>query len=311
MANTTTNQGNSTSGGGYMSSYIPGTNVSFHPVTPPYNFGAFPGLPDASHVTISPDILNSMQQYSDAAYNSATRTLDPQWAAKQAQFNQQMVGQGLQPGSDAYNNAYANFTRSQNDAYSQARDQAMQQGLQAQGQGFQEGYANSNLQNELAKAGLAANASMYDAAMNAGGQTTAAQIAAEASMKNNALNNQTSQLADLGQLGLGYGQLQLGQGRLGLDTQNSQFANMMGLSNFLNGQNMYNNTLPGQEIGNMSPFFSMIPNAQPSPIDVTGAYGLNAGMQNNAYGAQVQQQNAQNQMYGEIASAAAIAAMMF
>lgn len=294
-----------------MTSYVPGTNVSFSPVNPPYNFQGFSGLPNATQVSISPDILNSMKQYSDAAYNSATRTLDPQWQAKQAQFNQQMVGQGLMPGSDAYNNAYANFTRSQNDAYSQARDQAMQQGLQAQGQSFQEGLANSNLQNELAKAGISANASMYDAAMQAGGATTAAQIAAEASMKNNALSNQTQQLADLGQLGLGYGNLQLGQGRLGLDTQNSQFNNMMGLNNFLNGQNMYNNTLPGQEIQNMSPFFSMIPNSQPSPIDVTGAYGLNAGMQNNAYGAQVQQNNSQNQMYGELLSAAAIAAMMF
>lgn len=292
-----------------MTTYVPGTTVSVNSANPPYNFQPFGGLPNASQVSISPDILNSMQQYSDAAYKAQQRTLDPQWQQKQAQFDQQMVGQGLMPGSDAYNNAYANFTRSQNDAYSQARDQSMQQGLQAQGQAFQEGLGNSQLQNALATAGIGANASMYDALMSSGAGVQSAQIAADASMRNNALNNQTSQLADLGQLGLGYGQLQLGQGRLGLDTQNSQFANMMGLNNYFNQQGMYNNTLPGQEISNMSPFFSMIPNGQPSPIDVTGAYGLNAGMQNNAYGAQVQQQNAQNQEYGQLLSALAMAAM--
>src|ERR1041385_8041809 len=49
-----------------------------------FSFNSSPGYmggalhSDPSQAQISPDILNSMSQYSDAAYQNATRTLDPQ-----------------------------------------------------------------------------------------------------------------------------------------------------------------------------------------------------------------------------------------
>lgn len=43
--------------------------------------------------------------------------LDPQWQANQTAFDAQMANQGIQPGSEAYNNAYKNFSQSKNDAY--------------------------------------------------------------------------------------------------------------------------------------------------------------------------------------------------
>lgn len=300
----------------YMTSYIPGTNVPINTATPGGSYAqtGFGNLPDATHVTISPDILNSMQQYSDAAYHNATRTLDPQWQQNKAAFDQQMVGQGLMPGSDAYNNAYANFQRGQNDAYSQARDQSMQQGLAAQGQAFNQGYQNSSLQNELAKANTAANASMYDALMSSGATTQAAQIGANASMNNNAQDNFTQQLLGLGNLGLGAGRLNLdsnlGYGQLGLAQNNADFSNMLNLANFDRQGQMYNNALPGMELQNMMPFFGMLPNGNPSPIDVNGAYNLNANMQNSAYQGQQASANANNQMAGALGSAA-IMAMFF
>jgi hypothetical protein len=281
--------------------YLPGTNTPFQAVAPPpYASG---GFPDAGHVTISPDILNSMGQYSDAAYQAAQRNLDPQWQQKQASFDQQMVGQGIQPGSQAYNAAFDNFSRSQNDAYAQARNQALTQGLQAQGQAFGQGYQNSSLQNALANAQTAANASMYDASMNAGAQTQSAMLGANASMFNNSQNNQTNQLNDLLQGGLGYGNLQLNH-------QNSGFNNLLSAINAGNAPTMYNNTLPGQQMANMSSLLGMIPNGQPTPVDVTGAYGLNAGMQNNAYQGNLGQANATNQTEGQLGSAALTAAMM-
>jgi len=280
---------------------LPGTTIPFTPQTPPPYATA--GFPDAGHVTISPDILNSMGQYSDAAYKLSQRTLDPQWQQKQAAFDQQMVGQGIQPGSQAYNNAYQNFSQAQNDAYSQARNQSLQQGLQAQGQAFGQGYQNSSLQNALSNAQTAANASMYDASMSAGAQTQSAMLGAQASMYGSGLNAQTQQLNDLGQLGLGYGNLQLNQ-------NNSNFNNLMSSLGFTNNQNIYNNSIPGQEMGNMSQLFGMIPNGQPTPVDVTGAYGLNANQQNTQYQGQLSQSNAQNQEYGQLAQAAMMMMMM-
>lgn len=64
----------------------------------------------------------------NAVYNQETSRLDPQWQQQQAQFQSQMAAQGLAPGSEAYNNAYANFSRAKNDAYSTAQNQSITMG---------------------------------------------------------------------------------------------------------------------------------------------------------------------------------------
>lgn len=69
--------------------------------------------------------VNAFRPFADAVYSEATRQLDPQMQAREAQFRQQMVNQGIQEGSDAWNNAFANFSRDRNDAYSQARNQSL------------------------------------------------------------------------------------------------------------------------------------------------------------------------------------------
>jgi hypothetical protein len=43
--------------------------------------------------------------------------LDPQWAANEATFKANMANSGIQEGSQAYDNAYRNFSQSKNDAY--------------------------------------------------------------------------------------------------------------------------------------------------------------------------------------------------
>lgn len=247
---------------------------------------------DPTKVSISPDILNSMQQYSDAAYNQATRTLDPQWQQQAAAFQQQMVGQGLTPGSQAYDAAYKNFMMGQNDAYSQARDQAMQQGLQAQGQSFQEGLANSTLANELAKAGIGADA-----------QISSAGLGARASMHDADVNALTQRMLGLGNLGIQYGNLQN-------STNATDFGILNGLTGSMNAQGMYNNSLPGQQIGNFNSLYQNVPRGGPAPIDVNGAYQMNQNGQLAGYNADVQNSNSQNQMYGALGSAAIMAMMM-
>ena len=69
--------------------------------------------------------VNAFRPFADAVYSEASRQLDPQFQAREAQFRQQMVNQGIQEGTSAWDAAFANFDRSRNDAYSQARNQAL------------------------------------------------------------------------------------------------------------------------------------------------------------------------------------------
>jgi hypothetical protein len=80
--------------------------------------------------------MNTYQPFADAAYTESTRRLDPQFAQADATFRQQMVNQGLSEGTEAYDKAFANFSRDKNDAYSSARNQSLAQALAAQGQAF-------------------------------------------------------------------------------------------------------------------------------------------------------------------------------
>lgn len=58
-------------------------------------------------------------------YGEATRQLDPAFQQREADFRQRMVNQGLQEGTEAYDKAFANFSRERNDAFSSARNQAL------------------------------------------------------------------------------------------------------------------------------------------------------------------------------------------
>ena len=242
-----------------------------------------------TNVSVDPNILNSMSQYQNAAYNNQTSRLDPQWNQAQSQFDQQMVSQGLTPGSVGYNNAYQQFEQGKNDAYSQAYNNSFNTGLQAQGQAFNQGFDQSQLANTLAVAGI-----------NKAATVGAAGINANASMHNADESNATNQLLGFGNLGLGYGNLQN-------QTSQMDLQNLLGINSISNGATQYNNSLVG---GDQNTLLGLIPNSNPSPVDVTGAYGLNQAGQNAAYQGQVAQSNGQNQMYGELASAAAIAVMM-
>ena len=68
---------------------------------------------------------NAFRPFSDAVYSEATRQLDPMMQQREADFRQRMVNQGLQEGTEAYDKAFANFSRERNDAYGSARNQAL------------------------------------------------------------------------------------------------------------------------------------------------------------------------------------------
>jgi len=70
----------------------------------------------------------------DKMYAALQSRLDPAWANRQSAFDAQLANQGLQPGTEAYNNAARTFGQQRNDAYGQAAGQAIGLGQQEQGQ---------------------------------------------------------------------------------------------------------------------------------------------------------------------------------
>jgi len=92
------------------------------------------------------------QQASDAAYENATRYLDPQFAQSEDAMRTRLANQGITQGSEAYNNAMDNAARQKEQAYGQARNQAYLQGLQGAGQQFSQGQGLR--QQQLAEAQL-------------------------------------------------------------------------------------------------------------------------------------------------------------
>lgn len=80
--------------------------------------------------------IGQFQQFGDAAYQDATRRLDPQFAQANDQFEQMMVNKGISAGTAAYDKARRNFDMAKNDAYGSARNQSMLAGLGAQNQAF-------------------------------------------------------------------------------------------------------------------------------------------------------------------------------
>jgi hypothetical protein len=118
------------------------------PSSQPSTSGTVNGV-DPVHIT--PTAMGGYQPFIDSAYQQAASRLDPQFHQAEDQFRQQMVNQGIPEGSQAFNDAYGNFTRAKNDAYDQARASAFSQGLAAQGQGFNQGQAQAALAQAMAQ----------------------------------------------------------------------------------------------------------------------------------------------------------------
>lgn len=73
----------------------------------------------------APMDYNSIGQLQDTAQESILARLRPQMAQDEAAMENKLANQGLQAGSEAYNNAYRTFNQGKNDAYSQAALQAI------------------------------------------------------------------------------------------------------------------------------------------------------------------------------------------
>jgi hypothetical protein len=263
---------------------------------------ALPGRPiDPVDVQVGAPTLGSFQQHQDAAYQQATRTLDPLWEANKRRFDQDMINRGITPGSEAYNLAFDQQERAKTDAYGAAQNQAMEAGQRAQQQAFQQSYMESELANQLRRA-RDQNATSVQIA----------DIGAGASM----YGNDQSRLNFLDQLGFNQDQAgvaadqwnqQFAQSgnqwdrQFGLGQQNSDFQQMMQMMGFDRDTTNMGNQNQNTQFNQLMSMFGMMPQAQGStPIDYLGALGQNQQQQNANYATGTANANQQNANYMQI-----------
>lgn len=71
------------------------------------------------------------QQAIDASYGQMSSRLDPMWNQREDRMRTQLLNQGLDPGSEAYDTGMANLGRERNDAYTSALNASIGQGTAA------------------------------------------------------------------------------------------------------------------------------------------------------------------------------------
>jgi len=92
----------------------------------------------------------AIQQAIQSQYNAQTGLLQPTFGMQSSMLDTQLANQGLQPGTDAYNNAKTLLAQQQNNAYTQIANNATQQGMGYQNQLFGQQLQNAQLGNQAA-----------------------------------------------------------------------------------------------------------------------------------------------------------------
>lgn len=258
-------------------------------------------------VVVGDPQLDSFGEYQDAAWNQSRRYLDPQQQAMQKQFEQQAVNKGLAPGSAAYQAAYDNMMRAQNDANSSAAFGAMNFGQQAQNQAFQQGLGASQLANAMSQAQLQAETARQNAALAAntsryGIDTSAATAAAQLAQQGQQWNDQ-----------FGFNQAQwedqfgLQRDQFGLQEQQANFGNLLGLGNFGIQYGNYLNNAAQTDYNMAAAMLSNVPGNSQQQLNVGGAYNT---AQQGAMGQAGLQQQGQQAFWGGIGDLAGAAAFL-
>jgi hypothetical protein len=93
---------------------------------------ALQNLQSSMLASSSYDPASARQQAIDSNYSQAKSRLDTDWGQNSAAFQAQMANSGLDPGTEAYNNAFTNMSQAKNDAYSTALANAISQGNETQ-----------------------------------------------------------------------------------------------------------------------------------------------------------------------------------
>jgi hypothetical protein len=224
-----------------------------------------------------------LRRRADETYAEFERTLNPQWEERGRAFEQQLIGRGIDPNSEAGRNARAQFERDRTDAFSSARRQANADGQALQQQRWQQQFA----QNQLDTQALAANAAMGANQSN---------LTYDREWRDRQFNEDRRRYDQ----GFGEDTRRYDQG-FDFNMGQADFGQLMQLMGFDRDTTGFNNGMQGQEMSQMLPWLQMfMPQGGPQGIDVMGPMGAQFQGQQNQFQNQQQQRNAQNQMLGQV-----------
>ena len=129
-----------------------GAGVNMPPVgvnMPPVDENNFYGGQQIAGSTPSQADYQSVQQYSDQAYQQARRNLDPLQEQQNRRYDQEMINRGIDPRSHAGTSAADQIARQQADQNNSAMFGALQFGQGIQNQMSQQELANQQLAGEM------------------------------------------------------------------------------------------------------------------------------------------------------------------
>lgn len=95
------------------------------------------------------DPTEMRQQAEDAFYQKQMSRLDPQFDSARQDLELKLRNQGLREGDQAWNSAFDNLGKQQNDAYEQARLGASQQGMMESNQLWNQSVGQNQIANQL------------------------------------------------------------------------------------------------------------------------------------------------------------------
>lgn len=173
--------------------------------------------------------FGAFQPFSDAVIAEQNRTLEPQLRAEEAAFRQRLVGQGIQEGTRAFDDAFGNFSRSQNDARSSVRNNALAQALAVQNQMFGQSFSNAQLSQQASLAN--ASNSLQAAGLNQQDRQFGANLGLQRQNSQNQFNLARSQLGESSRqfdAGLGSQERQFGAN---FDSRQAELANAFAQQN--------------------------------------------------------------------------------
>lgn len=129
----------------------------------PFSYG---GPQIQSQVNGGQSQADAIKQAQDAAYNSQTQYLDPQFAQTEDHTRTQLANQGLQQGDKAYDDAILNFNNQKQQAYQSAQNSAVQSGDAEQNTLYGQGLSSANLNNSASAQSLNQQLGLYNQPLN-------------------------------------------------------------------------------------------------------------------------------------------------
>lgn len=226
------------------------------------------------------DYSADRQRVEDTIYNQSLKTLDPQWQKQEDAMRTRLLNSGVREGSDAWGQAWDEFSRGRTAAYGDARDRSI----------INAGGEQSRMLNDASNI----------RAQQFGERTTSSQFANDASAQqldaelarlgffNNASGQEFDQAMQNANLGNSQRDAQFGEDATARSMQLEELMSLIGLNQGPQGTPANANASGGQGI---------------EPVDTMGALQNQYGAQMNRYNNRVASANSTNQSAAAVGAA--------